>query len=310
MWLKAPGAVGRKTDMNDKKKHSRPISWLTSIQTAKTAFVGQARVLEDTWIPAGQASFRAAGYRLTSEIIPQYTLFGSLPDPLIRLQGQTDRPPDARLVPESQFPPDVLRQESYWECARSGLSQPILAMLPEQARVSLLTGPDDELPSDVALIHRWTSLEKAEINTAVLTELAKAGHGPVAYTAGFELLKSVTTDLPGLFSAFVRLPGRPGAAIQGILDLLSAAAASLSGPEMITLARRLLEGWSQENDPAALSGYLLWFDAHRARTWLKDSGIKAAVLAELKRTGALKFTGSYAQTWEQQVGRYAASFSS
>jgi hypothetical protein len=294
--------------MNDNKKQRRPISWLAIIQTAVTAFVGQARVLEDKAIPAGQTSFRGAGYRLTSEINPQRPLFGPLQQAVVRLQGQTDRPPDARLAPETLFPPDALRQAAYWDCAQSGPSQTVLAVLPEPAQVRLLAGPEDDLPAAVALIHRWTRLEKGQISSAVLTELAKPDHSPVAYTAGFELLKSTTADLPGLFLAFVRLPGRPGAAIQGVLETLSAVAGSLSGPEIMTLARRLLEGWSQENDPAALAAYLLWFDAHRTRTWLGDARMKGAVMAEAKRARDLKFTGPNSRAWEQKVQYSAASF--
>jgi hypothetical protein len=292
--------------MRRERRQTRPISWLSAVQTATAAFTGQARLLEDQGITEEQTSFRGEGYRLTSDIIPQRSLFGPLPKAAVRLQGETQRAPDGRLVLDTLFPPDTLRQVAYWDSARSDAAQPVLVVLAEPAQVRLLAGPDDNLTAAVTLIHHWISLAKADIKSAVLADLAKPGHSPVAYLTGFELLTGAKTDLPGLFSLFVKLPGRPGPAIQGILDELYLVGASLSGPEIMALAWRIVEGWSQENDPAALSSYLLWFDAHRARTWLIDPKMRKSVAAEVKRAGALKFTGPDSEAWEQQVKRYAA----
>jgi hypothetical protein len=287
------------------RKKSRPISWLAAIRVATAAFTGEARLVEDRWVPATETAFRGAGYRLTAEITPQRSLFGPLPDSTVRLQDDTKRAPDRRLSLEApRFPPDTLRKEAYWEYAQSDVVQPVLVLLAEPAVVRLLTGPDDDLPEAVLLIHRWTTLAETE-QKAVLTDLSKPAHDPVAYVAGFELLMSTTSDLPALVDAFLSLPGRPGAATQGILNELYRAASSLSKPEIKVLARQLLASWTQEVEPNALLGYLTWFDAHR-QAWGDEPGLKTAVVAEAERVEALSFQGPDASAWQQRVQQQAA----
>lgn len=284
-----------------------PPSWLAAIQAAMAAFTGEARVVRDEYVPATQTSFRGAGYRLNVEVTPQRALFGTLPGSPLRLQGETRRAPDKRLDPQGPyFPPDAARQVPYWDYARSNGPQPVLVVLSDPPLVRLLFGPDDDLADAVILIRRWTELPEAEQREAVLKDLAQARRSPVAYLAGFELLMNTTSDLPGLFDAFDSLPGRPGAAIQGIVNELYGVAGGLSDADIKALAWRLLDRWAQESDPAALSGYLVWFDAHRQRTWSADEKMKAAVLAQAERASGLSFTGPDAQSWREQVRYYAS----
>jgi hypothetical protein len=288
------------------RRKTRPVSWLTAVQTASAAFTGEARLVEDKWIPATETTFRGAGYRLTAEIASRRSLFGPLPESTVRLQGTTKRAPNQRLnLGAPRFPPDALRQEAYWEYALPGVIQPVLVIPTDPAVVRPLTGSDDELPDTVIIIHRWTNLARAEQWSTVFADLGKPGRSAVSYAAGFELLLKTTSDLPGLVDSFLSLPGRPGAATQEVLSQLYAIAMSLPQAEAAALARQLLVHWTKEVEPAALLGYLTWFDAHR-RVWGDDPKLKTAVLLEAKRSVALSFSGPNALAWQQRVQQQGA----
>jgi hypothetical protein len=287
------------------RKTHRPLSWLSAIKVASAAFTGEARLVEDEWVPATETAFRGAGYRLTAEIAPQQILFGPLPKSTVRLQNNTKRAPDRRLNLDAlRFPPDALRQEAYWEYARLDVVQPVLVILADPAAVYPLTGPDDELLNTVVLIRRWTTLVEAEQWSTVFTDLGEHGRSPVSYVAGFELLLNMTSDLPRLVDSFMSLSRRPGPATQEVLSQLHAVAVSLSQAEVTALARQLLGAWAKEVEPAALLGYLTWFDAQR-RAWSDDPKLRAAVVAEAKRSVNLSFSGANALAWQQRVQQQA-----
>ena len=286
----------------------RPPSWLSVIKAGTAAFTGEARVVEDQWLPATETSFFGPGYRLSAEINPQQALFGSMPDVPVRLEGETTRAPDARLSLDAfYFPPDTLRRVPYWDYARAGVPQQVMVVLAEPALVRPLTGLKDNLPDAVKLIYGWTRLPEDKQKSAVMADLAKPGHSPVTYVAAFELLMATTSDLLGLYNTFLSLPGQTGAAIGGIVDELRSAATSLSDQEIKALAWRLLEGWVQESDPAALSSYIVWFDQHRQRTWSDDEKVREAVLAQVERASSLSFPGPYAKLWKQQIRNCTAA---
>jgi hypothetical protein len=287
---------------------ARPRSWLSVIKVAVVAFTGEAHLVEDRWVPATETSFLGVGYRMSAEINPQHTLFGSLPDVPVRLEGETARAPDARLALDTlYFPPDTLRKVPYWDYARAGVSQQVVVVMAEPALVCLLTGLEDTLPGAVKVIYSWTRLPEAEQKSAVMADLVKPGHSPVACVAGFELLMGTTSDLPGLYDNFLSIPGCTGAAIGGIVDKLRSAATVLSDQEIKVLAWRLLNGWVHESDPAALSSYIVWYDQHRHRAWGGDEKMREAILVQLERASSLSFSGPYARLWKQQIKNYASA---
>jgi hypothetical protein len=290
------------------KAASRPLSWLAVIKSAAVVFTGEAHLTEDRLIPASETALRAPGYRLMAEITPQQPLIGPLPVNKVLLQGVTLRPPNSRLsLSSALFPTDELRRLPYWEFAQSGLVQPVLVALSEPPQVRLLKGEDDPLPGEMTLIHRWNTLPAAEQKAAVLADLGKAEHSPVACAAGFELLKGAASDLPALFDTFASLPSCQGQAMQGILENLYLSGTELPEGVLQALAWRLLIGWQKENHPAALSGYLLWFNAYRNQTWSIDDRMKSEVIAQTKRAARARFAVPYAKEWEKQVRNYSSN---
>jgi hypothetical protein len=289
-------------------KSSPPPSWLAVLQSAKTVFIGEARVTQDVRVSAAETSFRGAGWRITVQISPQQTLLGSLPDPTLELQGDTQRAPEARLGPTSGlFPPDTLRQLNYWDYARANTPQRVLVVISDPTIVRILTGPEDDLPQAVIQILAWLKAPGKDQKAAVLENLSKSVYNPVAYLAGFELLLTQKADSPALFEAFNRLPGRPAAAIQGIIDRISGFSNGMSDSELKALAMSLLEQWKTENDPAVLASYLLWFGAYGPRIWGKDPDLRKTVLAEAQRAQAMTFSGANADQWQQRVRYYAST---
>lgn len=301
-----PNGHGKEEDIMARKT-SKPASWLTIIQNAKTVFIGEALVTQDVQVPATETSFRGAGYRLTAQISPQQILIGALPGQTIELQGETSRAPEARLsLNSAHFPPDTLHQIAYWDYAQSNRSQLVLVVLSEPTAVRVLEGQEDDLPQAVVKVYSWLQLPAADQKAVVLADLSKSVYDPVAYLAGFELLMAQESDLSGLFETFNNLPGRPGAAIQGIVDRLYSEATSLPEPQLKALSRKLLDSWTAENDPAALSSYLIWFDAHKQRTWQADQTMRQAVLANAEKARTISFSGANADQWKQRVSYYAS----
>jgi hypothetical protein len=305
-WVSDPNTPGKAENIMARKT-SRPPSWLTVIQNARTVFIGEAVVTADVKVPATETSFRGAGYRITAQISPQQLLLGSLPGETIELQGETRRSPEARLTLTSAlFPPDTLHRIDYWDYAHSNGPQRVLVVLSEPTIVQVLEGQADDLPQAVVKVHAWLQLPAKDQKAVVLEDLSQSVYDPIAYLAGFELLMAQQADLAVLFETFNKLPARPGAAIQGIVDRLYSAATSLPEPAIKALSRQLLASWTTENDPAALSSYLIWFDAHRQRTWQADQTMRAGVLAEAERARSMSFSGAQADQWAQQVRYYAS----
>lgn len=289
------------------RKTYRPTSWLTILENARIIFIGEAIVTEDVKIPATETSFRGAGYRITAQISPQELIVGSLPREKIYLQGQTSRTPDTRLnINSAFFPPDTLHRIDYWDYAQINETQRVLVILSEPNRIKVLSDSSDTLPEAVNLSHSWLQLPRENQKTIVLEALSQSTQNPVAYLVGFELLSNQESDLSVLFENFNNLPGRPGAAIQGIVDHLYNLAISLSESEIKILSRKLLDGWQKENDPAVLSSYLIWFDAYRKRTWQDDQNMRQIILAEAKRAQKMSFSGVNAEQWQQQISYYAS----
>lgn len=276
-------------------------SLLTTIQSASAAFTGEARATAERPVSAEETSFRGSGYRITAEIRPQEALFGPLPSEPLPLEGDTKYPPEQRLhLGAVRFPPDSLRQESYWEYAQVGAVQPVLVILADPPDVHLLTGPDDDLPETVKLVYGWTQLPKKEQRDAILSELRQGQHSPLAYVAGFELLAPSSKELPKLVDDFLKLSDRPGAATQGILQQLYVLATSLPDKEITALARQLRSKMADESEPAALLGYLTWFDAHR-RAWEGNTRLRNMVTAEAQRVQGLTLTGPDGPGWQKRV---------
>ncbi|MEW5988223.1 MAG: hypothetical protein AB1791_16465 [Chloroflexota bacterium] len=274
-------------------------SLLAAIQGAAAAFTGRARLVEERPVSAAETTFRGGGFRLTAEIAPEQAVFGPLPEQPVRAQGDTTLAAGQRTgLDAPRFPPDDLRQELYWTYARPEVIQPVLVIMAEPAAVYALSGPADDLPAAVQQIHGWTQLPVDGRRPAILDALPASP--PTAWLAGFELLMATNRDLPGLAESFLALAGRPGAATQGILDLLYRAASPLPPPELAGLAGKLLAFWPSESEPAALLGYLTWFDAHR-RAWEGDETMKAAVRQAAQRSASLTFTGPYAAAWQKRV---------
>jgi hypothetical protein len=289
-------------------KPLRSPRWPAIIEGSTSAFIGEARLVHQERITPTEITLFGYKYRLNAEIKPERALFGSLPDASVLFQGETELPPDQRKTLDNpQFPPDTLRINAYWDYALTDTLQPVLVIQQEPALLRLLSGPEDDLPDAVILIHHWTKLSVAEQQQAILDDLTKHGQSPVTYLGGFQLLMDNTSDLPKLFQTFVTLPDIPGASVQGIVDELYQVSLELSQHDIERLARQLINGWSRENDPAALSSYMLWFSAYGQWTWRKDQRMKEEILAQLGRAQSLSFSGLYAKAWEQQVRYYASS---
>ncbi len=281
--------------------------WPEIIRGSTSAFIGKARLVHQERITPTEITLFGYKYRLSAEIHPERSLFGSLPDAVVHFQGETELSPDQRYTfDKPRFPPDTLRIFSYWDYTIPDILQPVLVIQQEPALLRLLSGPDDDLLDAIMLIQHWTTLLKAEQQQVVLDGLVKKRQSPVAYLGGFQLLMDITSDLPGLFQSFVTLTDIPGAAIQGIMDELYWVSIRLSQSELNRLAWRIIDGWAQENDPAALSSYMLWFSAYSQLTWEKDQRLKKDVLKQLERARSLSFSGLYAKAWEQQVRYYAS----
>lgn len=284
-----------------------PLTWLAAIRAAGAGFTAEARPVADVRVAAGETAFRGQAYRVAAEVVPLRTLFGPPPAAPAYVEGETARAPDERLDAAGPgFPPDALRQRPYWDYARLDARRPVLVLTTEPATVRPLTGAADDLPDAVALVRHWIELPAGSQRAAVFTALAAGGLSSVAYVAGFALLEERAPDLPALFDDFAHLPGRPGAAIQGIVDGLRLEAGALPEQGFGALAQRLLAAWPDETDPAALSAYLLWFDAHRQRVLDAGAGLAAAARAQAKRVSGLEFSGPGAEQWMEQVRYYAS----
>jgi len=282
-----------------------PPSWLSVVERASAGFTGTARLAADEPVPATETPFRGPGYALTAEIEADQTLFGSSPDHVVVLHGQTSRAPEQRLDPlGDRFPPDSLRGVPYWDQARADDPSPVLCLLSDPPVVRSLLGPDDDLPQAVRTIRDWTESENGEAE--IEKRLSEAGKQPaVCYVAGFELSTRTTSDLPGLVERFLLLPGRPGAAARGILQLLHPMTGQLSDEAIDDLARKLLHIMVDERDPEALVAYLSWFDAHRERIAKASPGVAADVRSEAERIAARSFSGPDADAWSHEVARFA-----
>ena len=278
------------------RRSPRPATWLGVVETATAAFTGTAHVLSDTPAQAGETTLRGAGYMLAAEIAPDRAIFGPRPDAAVTLRGETARPPERRQEPGGpRFPPDSLRDVPYWDQACPGADPPVLCVLSDPPVLRALLGPDDDLPGAVGIIRGWV-----EQGTDVRKSLP--GAPAVCYVAGFELLLRTTTDLPGLVERILRIPGRPGAAARGILQLLNVRTGRLPDADVAALARKLLAVLADERDPEALVAYLTWFDAHRQRA----TGLDKDLRAEAERVVTLRFDGPDGAAWQQEVARFAA----
>ena len=294
---------GKSTKMP--RKTSQPPSWLKIVKTASAAFTTAAQVLEDIPVPAAQTSFRGAGWRITVQLTSHTVLFGSAPADPLRLQGDTPTAPQDRSTAPG-FPPDSLRQEDYWGSAQKGLNQPVLVLLSQPAALRRLTGPQDDLPAAVRLIHDWLQRPATDQPSAIYHDLAGPA-SPAAWTAGFELLMGQDPDWSALFERFNRLPGRPAAAITGILDLLNSTALAQARQDLTELANRLLAAFAAEDHPAALSAYLVWFEANAEETWEDNPSMRAQVLTRARQVTGLTFSGAFSHQWLEQVRSYADS---
>jgi hypothetical protein len=274
------------------RRSPTPASWLTVVETAPAAFTGTARLTGET--PAPVAA-RGGGYALTAAVEPGRVVFGSPPDTTVELHGETSLPPERRPPPgEPRFPPDALREVPYWDQARPGDPAPVLCVQSQPPVVRALTGPGDDLPDAVAMIRGWTGPADVE------RDLANPAPA-ICYVAGFELLLRTTTDVPGLAERVLRLPGRPGAAAAGILQLLQARAAQMPDADVTALARRLLAAMADEQDPQAAVAYLAWFSAQQPRI----GDLDGAVRDEAQRVAARPFDGPDGDAWRAEVTRYA-----
>lgn len=288
------------------RKTRPPLSWLATVRDAEAAFVGEASLTKDTAASASETSFRGKGYHLTSKIDVQRTLFGSSSETSLTLEGDTQRAPEQRLSAEAaSFPPDTFYHNSYWDYAQVDRVQPVLVFLGQP--VVVIHDPEANFLEAIQLIKSWLSLPASEQRSQVLSSLAEPGKHPVAYVAGFELLMAESSSLPDLFAAFDNLPTRPGEAIQGIVDKLYIVATGLTDSEIKALGQQLLASWSRESSPAALSSYLVWFDAHRQRTWVQGKGMQQAVQTQAERSKVLRFSGEDSNLWEQRVQQYASA---
>jgi hypothetical protein len=274
-----------------RRRSPLPPSWLAVVEGATAAFTGTARVLGDT--PAA-TSLRGPGHEVTAEVTPGDAVFGPPPAAALTLKGETALPPERRVT--SRFPPDSLRELPYWDQAQPGTATPVLCLLSTPPALRALTGPGDDLPHAVATIRGWTAA-----TGDVERDLAKPSPA-VCYVAGFELLLRTTPDVPALASRFLRLPGRPGAAARGILQLLQQRTVLLADTEVADLARRLLPGLAAETDPEAAVAYLAFFSATRDRLTATDPALAAAVRTEAGRAAERPYDGG---PWQQEVIRYA-----
>ena len=275
------------------RRSPKPATWLSIVESATAAFTGTARVVDDS--PAS-ISARGSGFRVTAEITLGEAVFGPLPDAPVTADGETSRPPDRRPDPAGpRFPPDSLREVPYWDQARPNIDTPVLCVQSNPPAVRTLLGADDDLPRAVALIRGWVA-QGADVMGGL------PGAPAPAFVAGFELLLRTTTDLPGLLDSVLAIPGRPGAAVRGIVALLPPHTNLLPGPAFTAVARILLAALSTERDPEALVALLSWFDANSDRTADLEKEIKAAA----ERATALTFTGPDGDAWHQEVIRFAA----
>jgi len=282
--------------MRSRRNPGQP-SWLTVVSDATGAFTGTARVVGDEPTDATQTSARGSGHLVTASVSPDRAVFGDLPGSPQTFTGETSRPPERRPAPDGpRFPPDSLREVPFWDQARPDADLPVLVVLADPPVLRALTGADDDLPGAVATIHGWTD-DGADVEGSLTS-----GAPAVCWVAGFELLTRSTTDLPGLVSHLLGLPGRPGAAVRGIL-----AVRALLDDDVAELGRRLLGVLTDEQDPEALVALLAWFDAHRSQV---GSDVLDAVRTEAARAAGLRFDRPDGDAWSQEVARFAEPLTS
>lgn len=281
---------------------------LDAVQSAAAAYTGAARATGERAADAAETGLRGGGFRLMIEVTPQQAIFGPLPPGPVTIQGDTALEPKRRSpVDGPRFPPDALRQTSYWDLAPAADPQPVLVVAADPPLVRALQGPGDGLPAAVAQIRRWVDVDPADRPKLVLGELAGGGAEPAAYVAGFELLLQTAPDLADLVDAFLDLPDRPGAATQGALDRVRLASAAQTAAERTRLAGRLLAALPRDSEPAALLGYLTWLDANADALTAAE---RPDLEAELRRIERLSFDGADGAAWGRRVAQQLGSLRS
>ena len=281
------------------RRTPRPASWLQLVTGADGGFVGEATTVED--LGEDDTGSRNPGYRVWAEIERRRALFGDAPE-RVELEGTTSLPAEERG--EETFPPDTLRQTPFWDDAAPGERREVLVLLGEAPALRRLRA-DDWLPDDVAMIRRW-----AEGNSdadKVLSELAGAPAGPVAFVAGFELLTSAGEDPGQLFERFAKLPRHLKGALAGVVRHLRVAAPEWSDNTLVAVASTLLAAWAGEDDPATLAEYVTWFDAGSGRVVAAAADLRGRIEDAARRTTDLTFSGDAGPSWQETLQQRAGT---
>lgn len=276
-------------------------SWLDSVESASAAFTATARLVDERPAPAEETTFRGDGFALDVDVVPDLSVFGPLPGTPLTVELVTARPPDRREPPgAARFPPDTLHEVPYADQALPGADDAVLVVATDPLVVRGLVD-DDDLPATVATIRRWVD---AHADEATVRRDLVTSASPVAVAAGFELLLRSTDDVAGLTERFLRLPALTGGAVRGIVALLHTR--TLTDPETVDVATRLLGALAATDDPEALVAYLGWFDAHRGRY---GDDVAVRVRVQVARVVDRTFDGPDGDAWHQEVARYAEPFS-
>ena len=141
-------------------------------------------------------------------------LFGE--PPTGKLRGTATLPPGER--DGGSFPPDVLRETSFWDEAEPGTSGRVLALFGGGEPVVRSLGDDDPLADDVRAVRRW--VEEGASADDVLGDLGRRAAGPVAFAAGFHLLLSPGRRRGGTFAPLPRRAAGTEGALAGVIERL------------------------------------------------------------------------------------------
>lgn len=290
---------------NPSRRTTPPPSLLEAVASAGAAYTGEATPAGERAVDAATSGLRGGGFRLTITVTPQQAIFGPLPQGPQRVEGDTALPPDRRSPPDGpRFPPDDVRELPYWDTAQPPGPHPVLVVALDPPLVRRLSGPADDLPAVVARVRGWVEADAGKHPGKLLGELSTPGNHPAAYLAAFELLQRSAPDIVALVEAFLDLPDRPGAATRAVLGRVYQATGRLPETARSTLGARLAAVLPREHDPAALLGYLTWFDAYAGSL---DGPTKAAVAREAERIAGMHLTGPDATAWRSRLDQQLAS---
>jgi hypothetical protein len=281
------------------RKTAPPPSWLNMVREASAAFVGKARVVSDDHVDASATSFRGEGWRVRAEVTPQWPIFGEPPAGPLTLTGDTPYPPDRRIDLSQRIPPDVLRQVDYWDCARAGDPQAVLAIIGSKASVFPVAGPDDELAASVRTVRDWLQLPVADRVQRIIQDLSRHGQSAVSWGVGAELILAESPEPANDLARLLDIRDRPVGALRAV-------AAAVQGAQSPEFARLLLDRWPESGSSTEeQAAVLAWFENHRS-AWQSSDEVSQRVR---KLAQAASPEGQPESPWAGEIATFASALS-